>query len=88
MIECHLKIENRLGLHARPASLFVQTTNRYRSKIHVIKDQLEVDGKSIMGLLMLAAPKGTILKIVVEGEDEAAMVESLKNLFSSKFHED
>ena len=88
MIECHLTIENRLGLHARPASLFVQTTNKYKSKIRVIKDNLEVDGKSIMGLLMLAAPKGTVLKVVAEGEDEAALVEHLKKLFESRFGED
>ncbi len=88
MIECQLTVENRLGLHARPASLFVQTTNRYKSKVRVIKDNLEVDGKSIMGLLMLAAPKGTILKIVADGVDEAELVENLKKLFSSRFGED
>ena len=87
MIECQITIENRLGLHARPASLFVQTTNRFKSKIKVIKDAMEVDGKSIMGLLMLAAPMGTILKIMAEGEDETALVESLKKLFASKFGE-
>ena len=88
MIECYLTVENRLGLHARPASLFVQTTNKYKSKVRVTKENLEVDGKSIMGLLMLAAPKGTVLKVVVEGEDEAALVESLKKLFESRFGED
>jgi phosphocarrier protein len=87
MIECLLMIDNRLGLHARPASLFVQTTNRYKSKIRVIKDNLEVDGKSIMGLLMLAAPMGTMLKIVADGEDEASLVKSLRTLFASKFGE-
>ena len=88
MIECLLTIENRLGLHARPASLFVQTTNKYKSKIKVIKENFEVDGKSIMGLLMLAAPLGSVLKVVVDGEDESAMVEHLKKLFSSRFGED
>lgn len=87
MIECDLKIENRLGLHARPASLFVQTTNRFKSKVRVFKENEEVDGKSIMGLLMLAAPMGTVLKIVVEGEDEKSAVESLKKLFAGKFKE-
>ena len=75
MIECLLQIENKLGLHARPAALFVQTTNRFKSKIRVIKDDMEVDGKSIMGLLMLAAARGTTLKIVVDGEDETNLVE-------------
>ena len=87
MIECQLAIENRLGLHARPASLFVQTTNRFKSKIRVIKDDMEVDGKSIMGLLMLAAPMGTVLKIIAEGEDEVQAVQTLKKLFASKFGE-
>ncbi len=87
MIECYLKIENRLGLHARPASLFVQTTNRFKSRIRVLKDSLEVDGKSIMGLLMLAAPMGTNLRVIAEGDDEQAAVDSLKKLFASKFGE-
>ncbi len=87
MIECHLKIENKLGLHARPAALFVQTTNRFKSKIRVIKGDMEVDGKSIMGLLMLAAPLGTQLKVILEGEDEQAMLEGLKKIFSAKFNE-
>ncbi len=87
MIECNLTIQNRLGLHARPASLFVQTTNRHKSRIKVIKDSMEVDGKSIMGLLMLAAPMGTILKVIVEGEDEELLVENLKKLFANKFGE-
>ena len=87
MIECFIKVENRLGLHARPASLFVQTTNRFKSDIQVFKDDLEVNGKSIMGLLMLAAPLGSELRVVVKGEDEVQMVESLKKLFANKFGE-
>ncbi|MBI2915962.1 MAG: HPr family phosphocarrier protein, partial [Elusimicrobia bacterium] len=70
MIEQELKIENELGLHARPAALFVQTTNKFKSKIRVRKEEMEVDGKSIMGLLMLAAAMGTALKITIDGEDE------------------
>jgi len=88
MIECLLTVQNRLGLHARPASLFVQTTNKFKSKIKVIKDAMEVDGKSIMGLLMLAAPMGTVLKIIADGEDEEEIVDRLKKLFNSRFGED
>ncbi|OGR86507.1 MAG: phosphocarrier protein HPr [Elusimicrobia bacterium RIFCSPLOWO2_01_FULL_60_11] len=88
MIECELTVQNRLGLHARPASLFVQTTNKYKSKVRVMKDAMEVDGKSIMGLLMLAAPMGTVLKITAEGEDESDVIEHLKKLFKSRFGED
>lgn len=87
MIECLLTIENQLGLHARPAAQFVQTTNRFKSKIRVVKDDMEVDGKSIMGLLTLAAASGSTLKVVVEGEDESNLVESLKKLFAGKFGE-
>ena len=87
ILEQKFTIGSKLGLHARPASLFVQMTNRYKSKIRVIKDDFEVDGKSIMGLLMLAAPMGTILKVIVDGEDEQKLVESLKALFSNKFGE-
>ncbi len=88
MIECELTVQNRLGLHARPASLFVQTTNKYKSKIKVVKEHMEVDGKSIMGLLMLAAPMGTVLKIIAEGEDEKLVTEHLKKLFDAKFGEE
>ena len=87
MIECNLTVQNRLGLHARPASLFVQVTTKFKSKVRVCKESMEVDGKSIMGLLMLAAPMGTSLKITAEGEDEAALIEQLKKLFAAKFGE-
>jgi len=87
MIECQLKVENQLGLHARPAALFVQTTNKFKSSIRVIKEDMEVDGKSIMGLLMLAASSGTILKIIVDGEDEYSLLEQLKKIFTNKFGE-
>ena len=88
MIECELTVQNRLGLHARPASLFVQATNKYKSKVKVIKGAMEVDGKSIMGLLMLAAPVGTVLKIIAQGDDENEVVEHLKKLFNARFGED
>ena len=86
-MEAILKIQNQLGLHARPAAQFVQTTNKFKSKIRVIKDNIEVDGKSIMGLLMMAAPFGSQLKIVAEGEDAQAALESLEILFNSRFGE-
>ncbi|MBI2118072.1 MAG: HPr family phosphocarrier protein [Elusimicrobia bacterium] len=88
MIEHILKVENQLGLHARPAAQFVQTTNKFKSKIRVLKDGMEVDGKSIMGLLTLAAAMGSNLKVIIEGEDENHMVETLKKLFETKFGED
>ena len=60
--------KNRLGLHARPAALFVQTTNKFKSSVKVHKGEQEVDGKSIMGLMMLAAEEGSTLRIVVNDE--------------------
>ena len=71
------QIVNRLGLHARAAAQLVQTANRYLSDVTVEKDGVEVNAKSIMGLLMLAAPKGSTLKVSISGEDaEQALAET------------
>lgn len=69
-------VKNRLGLHARPAALFVQIANKFDSEVSVIKDGVEVNGKSIMGILTLAAEKDSIITITVSGRDaESALVE-------------
>lgn len=81
-------IKNRLGLHARPAARLVQTANRFRSDIVIDKDGMEVNGKSIMGILMLAAPIGTRLRIGAKGEDAAAALEALGQLIEGKFGEE
>ena len=88
MVEKTYVINNRLGLHARPASLFVKTTTRYASTVKIVKDGQEIDGKSIMGLLMLAAGPGTELKIVVDGPDEGDVLRSLDDLFERRFDDD
>lgn len=88
MLECQLKIINRLGLHARPAAMIVQTTNKFKAKIRIIKEDMEVDGKSIMGILMLAAPFGSVLKVTADGEDESQVLEGLQKIFDAKFNED
>lgn len=88
MIEKTYVVSNRLGLHARPASLFVKTTSRFQSSIKVIKGEHEVDGKSIMGILMLAAGPGVDLKIVVDGPDEASVIQSLDDLFQRHFDDE
>lgn len=88
MLEAEIEVQNRLGLHARPAALFVQTASRFQSNIRVIKEGQEVDGKSIMGLMVLAAEFGSRLRIVIEGEDESNALQSLKELFERKFDED
>jgi phosphocarrier protein len=88
MMEREYTINNRLGLHARPASLFVKTTSRFSSIIKIIKGEQEIDGKSIMGLLMLAAGPGTLLKIVADGPDEADVFKALDDLFARRFDDD
>jgi phosphocarrier protein len=80
-------VKNRLGLHARPAALFVQTTNKFCSSVKVHKGEQEVDGKSIMGLMMLAAEEGSTLRIVALGADESDVLAALDKLFSNRFGE-
>jgi phosphocarrier protein HPr len=79
------KITNKQGLHARPAALFVRTAARYSSEIWVTKDDDEVNGKSIMGLMMLAAEYGSEVEVRAEGEDEQAAIEELDRLFAGGF---
>ncbi len=81
-------VENKLGLHARPAALFVQTTHKFQSQIRVLKDGQEVDGKSIMGILTLAAEKGSRLTVVAEGPDESEALNQLEDIFKRKFDEE
>lgn len=88
MIEKTVKIKNKLGMHARPASLFVQTTSKFKSTVIVLKDGHEVDGKSIMGLMMLAAGFGSELKILADGIDENELIAAIENLVERKFEEE
>ncbi|MCG3203505.1 MAG: Phosphocarrier protein HPr [Elusimicrobia bacterium] len=88
MVQKEYTISNRLGLHARPASLFVKTTSRYTSQVKIYKDDREIDGKSIMGLLMLAAGPGTVLLIKAEGPDESDVIKALDDLFQRHFDDD
>ena len=88
MIEKQFIVKNKLGLHARPAAMFVQLTTRFSSSVTVIRNEQEVDGKSIMGLMMLAAEKGSTLKIVIDGNDEQQLMQEIINLFESRFDED
>lgn len=83
-----LVIKNRNGLHARPAALFVKTSNRFQSEIWVEKDGERVNGKSIMGLMMLAAGQGSSLDIFVEGPDAEDVLAELAKLVESKFGEE
>lgn len=88
MIEKELIITNKHGLHARPAAQFVKIAGRFESDIKVIKDGLEVNGKSIMGIMMLAAEPGSKIVLIIEGVDEKKALQALKNLIENKFYED
>ena len=80
-------IQNKLGIHARPAAQFVKTASRFSSEVRVEKDGEEVDGKSIMGLMMLAAAKGSTVRFVAQGADAEQMLTELEALFAKKFDE-
>lgn len=82
------RIRNRLGLHARAAAQLVQTANQFKSEITVRKDDLEVNGKSIMGLLMLAAPQGSTIHVSADGADEADAMTAIGKLIDDGFGED
>lgn len=80
-------IKNRYGLHARPAAELVKLATKFRSDVYVRKDDLEVNGKSIMGIMMLAAEHGCSITIRAEGEDAEAAVDALAGLVESRFGE-
>jgi len=88
LFEKEITVTNRLGLHARPAARVVQTASGFKSEIRLRRDDLEVNAKSIMGVMMLAAEMGSRVLIRAEGEDEAQAVEALVGLFQEKFGED
>lgn len=83
-----LMIVNRLGLHARAAAKVVSVASRYDSRIRILHNDREVDAKSIMGLLMLGAARGTALRVRVEGPDEDLAMAELQDLFARRFDEE
>ena len=89
MKQIEVEIKNKAGLHARPSSLFVQVASEFDSEITVICDDEEINGKSIMGLMLLAAEQGRNLIITADGEDEEEALEALKKLVEvDKFNEE
>ncbi len=88
MTRREVKITNRLGLHARAAARFVHTANRFRSHVTLSRDGRTMDGKSILGILLLAAARGASLTVAAEGEDEQAAVEALSALIAGGFGEE
>ena len=87
-LEKEMTIINRLGLHARPAAMFVRIASRHRCEIWVAKESEEINGKSIMGLMMLAAGQGSKLRIRAEGPDAAQALHDIEELIQSRFNED
>lgn len=88
MIEREISIENRLGLHARAAAKFVQTASRFKSAIKIRKNGEEVDGKSILGILLLAASQGTKIVVAIQGEDEKDAFAAVQDLIARRFDEE
>jgi phosphotransferase system HPr (HPr) family protein len=88
LIQKTVKIMNRLGLHARAAALLVQTASGYSSDVVIEKDGVEVNGKSIMGLMMLAAAKGTDVTVKASGVDENDALAGVEKLIADKFNEE
>lgn len=88
MTEKKLKVINKLGLHARPASLIVQSAMKFQATITIIKDEYKIDAKSIMGLMMLAAGNGTELIFQADGADEQDAINRMEEIFNSGFGEE
>lgn len=88
MKEVVVNIKNKFGLHARPAALLVKTAAKFKSDVFISRDSQVVNGKSIMGVMMLAAENGAELMISANGEDEEDAVEALTALFEQKFNEE
>lgn len=88
MTEKIFTIKNRLGLHARPAAMFVKEAAAYKSSVIVVKDGLEVNGKSVMGLMLLAAESGSKLTVRADGPDETQALAGLAAIFDRKFDEE
>jgi len=88
MVEKTVTIKNRAGIHARPAALLVERANKFTSDIFLEKDGEQINGKSIMGILTLAATYNTPIKIIAEGSDETEAVEAISRLFEHKFEEE
>ena len=82
-----LTVNNKMGVHARPAAMIVRVANKYNAELVVAKDDEQVNGKSIMGLMMLAAGNGSILRFTADGSDAEQLLEEMTELFKRKFEE-
>jgi phosphocarrier protein len=84
----NLVVQNKLGIHARPAALFAKTANRFKSDVFVEKDGETINAKSIMGLMMLAAGPGSKIILIAKGPDAADAIKAIEDLLASKFGEE
>ena len=87
MVSKEVTVSNKLGIHARPAAQFVKTASQFEAEIRVEKDGEEINGKSIMGLMMLAAGHRSVLKLIAEGPDAEEALQSLEDLVVRNFGE-
>ena len=85
MVSKNVVVNNQVGLHARPATFFIQKANEFKSSIWVEKEERRVNAKSLLGVLSLGIVKGTEITLIAEGVDEAVAVETLSNLVESNF---
>jgi len=88
MIQKQLQIVNKLGLHARAAAKFVQTASRFASHVEITRNGKTVNGKSIMGVMMLAASQHSWIDVTIEGEDESEALSAIETLVGNRFGED
>jgi phosphocarrier protein len=88
MIEREVTVRNRAGLHTRPASMLVKTASQFDSEIFLRRDNYEINGKSVIGVMTLAAEQGATLDLIVEGEDEEQAADAIADLFQDGFGEE
>ncbi|HOD17290.1 MAG TPA: HPr family phosphocarrier protein [Candidatus Cloacimonadota bacterium] len=88
MVAKEITVENKLGLHARPAAMLVKAATKYRSDFFIEKEGMKVNGKSIMGVMMLAAEYKSKLTLIADGVDEDYLIEEIVSMFKSKFNEE
>ncbi|MCG2726580.1 MAG: HPr family phosphocarrier protein [Elusimicrobia bacterium] len=88
MIKRNIKVRNSLGIHARPAGMIANTASGFECDIKIIKDSLEINAKSIMGIMMLAAGQGSEIALITNGKDEKEASEAINSLFETGFDEE
>lgn len=88
MKKVNVKVVNKLGLHARPSTILVKTATKFISDLYIEKEDMKINGKSIMGVMMLAAECGSELSLVAEGPDEEYLLQEMQELFTNKFGEE